>query len=320
MYKICVAIAAYNNSVELEEAIKSVIDQTVVPDGLVVFDNTDIDDISAQNLSIFERYSEFIKISKYHKSQYNMGSASAYEYVTKWAYNNQFDWIFILDQDGIMKEDCLEKLISKKERARALCSLVVATHDKITKLPSRFKINFWGGIYPVQIESEMNDMYVDSFGTCGTMFHRSVFDDVGYFDGENLFAGEDGDFGMRMHKKNIPLYWVMDSIVYHPDLRKKYSVIAPKKTSWFIRTSTSLPPFLGCFRKKLPKYDQQRRFSNMLAIYRNLNFFQKFTAMFWSVPILLTAKLLRRDIQVFKTLKCYIKLIAGKAKMDEFAV
>ena len=218
--QVCAATVAYNNPKELTSLLSSLTNQGLALRGLIVIDNSD-HLYAAENRKVFDAHSKQYLFAYYHKTKSNVGSAGGFRHGMKIAHENGFDWIWVLDQDGIASDFCLTELLKRAGDGDILCPKkvdidrpwVVFTHKRLKK-------NFFGHLCPVRVRVDTRQ--IDAFGTHGVLISKKVMDSIGYYDACNFFVGlEDYDYARRARQANFAIMPVDAAEVQHPDLRRK---------------------------------------------------------------------------------------------------
>ena len=102
MEKVIAVIVTYNRRKLLTECINALRIQTREINLILVINNGSTDDT--------ESWLKQQKDIQYF-SQSNTGSGGGFNTGIKMAYEQKFDWIWLMDDDGFPKEDALEKLL-----------------------------------------------------------------------------------------------------------------------------------------------------------------------------------------------------------------
>lgn len=101
MEKIAAIVVTYNRLELLKKCIFSLENQSKKLDEIIIINN-------GSNDGTFEWLKEKKNIRVI--TQDNLGGAGGFNTGLKYAYNEGFDWFWIMDDDGLPSEDCLEKL------------------------------------------------------------------------------------------------------------------------------------------------------------------------------------------------------------------
>lgn len=218
--KISVIIPTYNRASFLEKCIKSVLNQTVSVDEIIVVDDGSVDNTS----QIIKQFN--IK----YIYQNNQGVSKARN---TGIINAQNEWIAFLDSDDIWHNNKIEKH--------------VAFHTKHPNHLASYTDEQWirnEKIIQQKAHQEkeqptfLNSLKLCKIGASTFFCHKQVFEKIGYFD-ESLVACEDYDMWLRI-LHDFPIHYINEKLTSkyagHPnqlsfetELIDKYRIYALKK-------------------------------------------------------------------------------------------
>lgn len=134
---VAAVVVTYNNLEGLKRCIESVCHQSLLPDIVIVVNNSSTDGTS-------EWLNDIDSVIQLR--QENSGSAGGQYTGIKWAYNHGYDFIWCLEDDIWPESDCLKKLISfseqRKYRFSALASLRKYSNNDMPVLSEYISFNF----------------------------------------------------------------------------------------------------------------------------------------------------------------------------------
>ena len=107
--KITAVVVSYNRKELLVDCIKSILSQTRKPDQVVIINNASTDGTLDTLKSMGYTTNPCIFIISMEK---NIGGAGGFHEGIKYAYNNNADWIWCMDDDCIPYPDALELLLA----------------------------------------------------------------------------------------------------------------------------------------------------------------------------------------------------------------
>ncbi|MDR1020196.1 MAG: glycosyltransferase [Synergistaceae bacterium] len=235
----------------------------------------------------------------------NIGSAGGFAVGMERGYRSGAEWVWLLDQDGLAADDCLEKLLENVQRG-ILCPAVEAIDGGYPLPDFRCVLNFWGGIVPVGDAGGVIEIALA--GTHGILIHRDVMEAAGFYDGKRFFVGrEDFDYSLRAARAGFGLWLVPDAKVFHPDLSQKSGLSETARSLRRIARATSrfTPQFLGFLRGNINPQAYDRRALMIKFNMERLSGFRLFAAVVYSAVTLFLLKLAGLDIRLLDTLKIY---------------
>ncbi|MDR1020191.1 MAG: glycosyltransferase family 2 protein [Synergistaceae bacterium] len=322
--RICVATVAYNNPEELSALFESIARQTRPIDGLIVIDNSEKIDFIDSNKRIFNSLLPDVSYKKYIAMDKNRGSAHGFKKGMEIAHANGFDWVWLLDQDGIADEKCLKFLAEVANEADVLCPKVLAIEDGSSELTFRSNINFWGDFVPIFVGKTTEHRVMTVFATHGVMISRLAIDKTGYFDDKNFFCGwEDHDYSLRLKEHNCSMILIPEAVVYHPDLAVKYKKIKPTKLAitsrafLFINSICTLPPFLGTATNEGTELEEIRRKTRLVLFRKYVRGFRFWVTILFSMFCLSMMKVTGRKVSFLDSFVMYLELVRYNPREDE---
>ena len=219
MEKVIAVVVSHNRQALLVDCINSIRSQTRKVDEILVINNGSSDYTSVW----LDQQQDIV-----HIYQDNVGSAGGYHTGIKWAYENGYNWIWCMDDDGYAKDDALEILLQQNEKQPVLLNCAVL--NKNDKKSFVWKTGNYSSI------EEVKEDIIDGIGHPfnGTLLHRNIISLVG-LPLTNLFhRGEETEYFYRITQKfSVPAKTVTSSVYFHPPAKYSY------KQEWDLRSSWS---------------------------------------------------------------------------------
>jgi len=212
--KIVAVIVTYNRLELLKEAIQAVKAQTELPKKVIIVNNNSTDDT--------KEYLESIKselITPVHLEE-NLGGAGGFYHGIKKAYNEEADWVWIMDDDTIATPTALEKLVNSPmfepkpmfEQIGFLASQVDWTNGERCRMniPSlSWEWNWFHDKYP-------GCYRVNAASFVSILINRKAIERVGYPIKELFIWFDDWEYTQRISAHgDLPCFYVKDSVVVH---------------------------------------------------------------------------------------------------------
>lgn len=210
--KISVVIPNYNGSPYIIECIDCLKKQTFKDFEVIVVDNNSTDNSVDE---IENRYPE-IKIIEMNN---NSGFSSA---VNRGIKDSTSEFIFLLNNDAFINSDFLEILYNKivnDPLCFSCCGKMIQYYDKskIDDAGDFYTILGWAFQRGNGDQSNLYNFDSQVFSCCAgaSIYRRSVFNRIGYFD-ENFYAYlEDVDIGYRAKQHGYKNYYCHNAVCYH---------------------------------------------------------------------------------------------------------
>lgn len=179
--------------------------------------------------------------------QANLGGAGGFYAGQKYGYDNGYEWIWMMDDDGLPDKDQLKELINCAEDVKAeIVGPVVANIDKPEEEAfypgSKFDFQKYKGL-----SGSCETRYVCPFN--GLLIHRHVIDKIGLIKRELFIWGDEREYTIRWRRAGIKDYAAFRAIHFHPQIKAakdrvlpwsdKYKVVLkPRKfTSYYYRNN-----------------------------------------------------------------------------------
>jgi GT2 family glycosyltransferase len=315
MNKIAAVVVTYNRKECLAECLNAIRQQSMIPDVIYVVDNHSTDGTPTW---LFEQQyiaeipntggmEDIISVSrtpslnfasgqlidiKYIYKAANTGGAGGFYTGMKAAYDDGYEWLWMMDDDGVPADDSLEQLFfyAEKNGLYYLNALVV-------DIKTRFLMAF--GDKNREDYKDLDLLYDYATPFNGTLIHRQIPEKIGFIKKEMFIWGDDVEYQERVVKNGFRIATVVSSIHYHPkkNIVKHVRVI----------------PFLK--RPQVLKLEDDQRFS---LHYRNMgyNYYTYFGNGFYKALISYTLYFALR----FKFAKCRLFIVSfikgSKNKFD----
>jgi len=234
MSKLAVVIVTYNGRQYLADCFSTIEKQTRKPEEIIVVDNHSTDGTGEylKNLSL----SGGIKI-KLILNKENLGFAKANNQGMEMALEDGAQYIFLLNQDTRMEENCLMELLkaAEKEKIFFACQpLILCWPEKKLIQTAGDRIHFLGFGYSGDYKEKFNAQEFQGnkeipYASGAAMFIKSeVLKEVGLFDEDLFMYHEDMDLCLRARFLGRKILLAPQAIVYHQYQAK----ITPFKWAW----------------------------------------------------------------------------------------
>ena len=239
--KICAVVVTYNRKDLLLECLEALKNQSKPLDAIYIIDNASSDGTSEILLE-----KEYIELSKDHsnknwkkystiqnftnkdinicyiKLNKNTGGAGGFYEGVKRAYEDGYDWLWLMDDDAEPLKDSLEKLTGyiNEDNISALASVVktvdnqiVPLHRKIFDFKSLRNFNISKTIDPELIENN-KVLKIDDASFVGVLINRTSIREIGFPKKEFFIHGDDTEYSIRLRSVGDILL-INDSVISH---------------------------------------------------------------------------------------------------------
>lgn len=208
---VSVVIPNWNGSDVITECIDSIKNQNLKPLEVIVVDNGSTDG----SVEIIKKQFPEVKLISLEK---NIGFAGA---VNKGIKAAKGDYVFLLNNDATLEKNCLEELIKTAQTNKSditQCTILTNGGKLIDSVGDEYSI--WGLPYPgmrnqPSDKAPKKDKEIFSASGGASLYKKSLFNEIGYFD-EDFFAYyEDVDISIRAHMQNKKIFLSTKAIVHH---------------------------------------------------------------------------------------------------------
>lgn len=207
--RVCAVIVTYNRKALLRECLKAVFSQTRPPDHVLVVDNASTDGTPEMLQEEFPQV-EVLRLPE------NQGGAGGFHEGMKRAYEQGFDWLWLMDDDALPSADCLEKLLkcALEMRLDGIAPLVIDAQD-----PNKLSFSVQQGFRRILGVTELKEVeFIADFMNLfnGALLRSSVINEVGLPRKELFVRGDEVDFLLRMRKSKLRFGTLTAAKLLHP--------------------------------------------------------------------------------------------------------
>lgn len=195
-FKVAAVVVTYNRKDLLRKCLQALLRQTRPPDEIIVIDNASTDGTD----QIVPK--EFSQVT-YVRLPDNIGGAGGFHEGMKIAYEKGYDWIWVMDDDGLPEADCLEKLLKVGERGFYYVAPNLVDNDGVSHFKMKFDfartdvINFCGGPFNA------------------ILLNRELVRAVGYPMKKFFIWGDEVEYCNRIVEAGFPVVTVKNAIHHH---------------------------------------------------------------------------------------------------------
>jgi rhamnopyranosyl-N-acetylglucosaminyl-diphospho-decaprenol beta-1,3/1,4-galactofuranosyltransferase len=244
-YRVCAVVVTFNRKDLLIECLESLKNQSYPLDGIYVVDNASTDGTNEllfengyiekltednstemdKGYSFSDSVNEKIKFHYVRLSENTGGAGGFYEGVKR-AYEEGYDWLWLMDDDAEPVNDALEKLSEyfDEENVSALAGVVKTPDDNTVPFHRGFFDfnSFWNYKIAKSVQSELIDdnkvLEIDVISFVGVLIDGKSITEIGFPKKEFFIYGDDYEYSIRLRSVGRILL-VTDSVILHKDFK-----------------------------------------------------------------------------------------------------
>jgi GT2 family glycosyltransferase len=220
--KIATVIVTYNRKQLLERCLNAVVCQTIQCDRVFIIDNAS-DDGTPEFLQekgyLNNSTVEYIRLSE------NTGGAGGFAKGMQIACEANYDWLWLMDDDGYPALDCLEKLLEYQDKFDIIGPAVVSPENP-EELTWKLRVIDRSGYFsPRKYISSHKEAIANSTGDIydreanffnGIIINRTTIEKIGYVNPELFIWGDEYEYALRCKKNNCRVATQVHSLFFHP--------------------------------------------------------------------------------------------------------
>lgn len=245
MNKVIAVVVTYNRKECLKKCIESLRIQTYKNFDILIVNNgsTDGTDIYLDSQN---------DIKTIH--QENVGGAGGFYSGMKYGYDKGYEWVWLMDDDGIPDKSCLENML-RYQKEYAFISPIVLNKDNPSEMSfGTLKVHDYNNIKETYPRGVIVG-HANPFN--GVLFRRDLVKDIGFPMKDMFIWGDENEYEARAVASGYIPVTVINAIHYHPKDRL-----------------VLYPDFLGknCIvyvESKLKRYCKYRNFAYVLKTYKS---------------------------------------------------
>lgn len=209
---VAAIVVTYNRLKCLKECLRAIRSQTYKNYDIIIVNNGSTDGteefLSSQN--------DLIVIN-----QTNCGGAGGFYTGMKYMYDNSYDAIWMMDDDGIPDSQQLFYLVrdSIKYDVDFVSALVIDKDNPVMTVKD--------SLYDKKAYDQKEIIMNLSFAFNGTFIWRDVIEKVGFIKKEMFIWGDESEYLLRVKSKKLKVGTITRAIHYHPSFRVTYEKIVP---------------------------------------------------------------------------------------------
>lgn len=236
---ICSIVVTYNRKELLIRNLESIVKQTIKTD-ILVFDNN-----SSDGTDIYIKQSEYNLMDNffYIKSEKNIGGAGGFYSSLKWAYEQGYNWFWLMDDDGYaFNEKTLEYITNETLFTENTNCILNSLIIKDENLELSFGLNKAKDYSEILGMADKGLIYnkVNPFN--GTLISRKTVEQIGFPRSDFFIWGDEVEYILRAKENKVLVATVVESLYVHPPAssftmkkigKKEYAINNVSAWKWF---------------------------------------------------------------------------------------
>ncbi len=243
--RVCAVVVTYKRKALLRQCLDALLGQTRAVEEILVVDNRS-DDGTVEMVAVDFPGAKLLKLSE------NMGGAGGFYEGIKESLKGKFDWVWIMDDDGIPAPDCLEKLLAHSRRNSVM---VPVQQDEDG---GRHGVMVWDGRVDIDRTEQIiagshpvTGNFVFTF--VGPMLSREIIEAVGLPVKEFFIFFDDSEYSLRIQEAGGEIIIVPDAVMSHPHGKPR-----PVRFLWHSRSRNLAIPWKCYYSTRNSLYVQTR--------------------------------------------------------------
>lgn len=163
-------------------------------DRVIIYDNSDINDVIEQNRSKIQSVDNAIFLS----CGQNLGIAVALNYGAKYAVDNDYDFYITFDQDTTIPEDYIARIVESYHKTDNVGVIGPIYNDQNVKRESRFPVKKGPLVVRKRLSGTRGIYDVINVISSGSLYPVGVFKNAGYFIDEYFIDYVDNEYCLRL--------------------------------------------------------------------------------------------------------------------------
>lgn len=252
--KSCCIIVTYNRKNDLARCVRQCLSLSQEPDVLIV-DNASTDGTFEFLLDQGLLGNSSIQ---YHRLKENIGGAGGFSTGLEIAYNNNYSYFFLMDDDGYPRNaSCLMECIKASmefEDAAIVNSYVFIDDGSLS-----FSLNNCSSVEEANKKVRTGDLIFDAIAPFnGTLLSRKIVEEIGFPKSEFFIKGDEFEYVLRAKAHGFKWVTACKAEFYHPKF-----VQSEKKLLWKSLKLSNEPAWKEYCRARNYCYIYRNYFGNM---------------------------------------------------------
>lgn len=229
METVCVVLVTYNRLKLLKECIRGIHSQTKRVDKIIIVDNSSTDGTRDWLTSIESENIEVI-------FQDNLGGAGGFHTGVKAAYEQGYDWIWLMDDDVEAHCECLSTLLEYSNKSQCLHPLKIFNNGIPMAWehfinPANGKKTFFNNY---SFKSGKSYCYVNVGNFEGMLISRKIVSKIGFPNPNYFIVEDDTEYGF-LASMHTDVAYIKDAVLYRKKDSEDDNILTPFFLYYVIR-------------------------------------------------------------------------------------
>lgn len=208
MDTLCAIVVTHNRRDELARCLAAIRSQTRSPERIAVIDNASTDGTRA----MLER--EGSGIDAFFMDE-NLGGAGGFHFGMRWAYEQGYELLWLMDDDGLPAPDCLEQQLEASERhGLGIAGPLVIDASDESRLTFGLDREMAVATIRERADGDLFRGELNPFN--GTLIRREVIARIGLIKREMFIWGDEEEYILRAKHHGVPVGTVVTARYRHP--------------------------------------------------------------------------------------------------------
>lgn len=215
--KVSIIIINCNNYKDTSECLDSLGEISYPDFRIIVVDN-------GSGIALYQKMKSEYPQHQFIRNEENLGFAVANNIGIRNALEEGTDYVLMINNDTIVKEDFLEPMVDFLENNREAGMTGGKIYfyndpDRIWTVGGDVKLLRGGSVYYGGGEKDKGQYdeikQMSHISGCMSLIRKDVLETVGLLSEQYFFRGEEWDFCYRVSKQGYKLFYIPDSVIWH---------------------------------------------------------------------------------------------------------
>lgn len=227
--KVAIVVVTYNRLKDLKICLEAIRKQSYQHFDIIVVNNGSTDGTT----EFLNTQTDIISIH-----QKNVGGAGGFYTGMEYMYQHNYQWLLMMDDDGIPDQNELQYLLEKYQQIYSLKNKDVILNALVVNKEDKNTTSFlWArgshrSIYINDLQSENYIKDIHPFN--GTLIKRCIIDKIGFIKKEMFIWGDEEEYISRAKFNGFESYTIPQAIHYHPKEKGTKGYLLPFTKKYYI--------------------------------------------------------------------------------------